>query len=348
MTGKHAHVLVIRFSAMGDVALALPVVKSFATAYPQHRLTFVSRPKFSVFFSGIANVIFFPADVDKTYSGFWGIVQLFFNLRKLKPDVVIDLHDHIRSRVLCFLFRVAGASIVRFDKGRREKKQITARSTKQIAFLPHTVNRYQQAFQLAGFDFPIIPPPYLVANTDNRKRLAEWLQKNNLTKNEMWIGLAPFAAHKSKIWRVQNYKAVIRQSIEKMKCRFFLFGGGANEIQFFNELKTEFPDHCVVVAGSLSLHEEIALISLLDKMLCVDSSNMHLAALMGIPTVSIWGGTHTATGFGAFGNQAHKIVEIETAELPCRPCSVYGKETCFRGDFACLNKITPAQVVANL
>jgi ADP-heptose:LPS heptosyltransferase len=98
------------------------------------------------------------------------------------------------------------------------------------------------------------------------------------------------------------------------------------------------------VAGQLKMKQELALMELLDLMVCTDSSNMHLATMMNVPLVSIWGGTHPDVGFGPFGKSAESVIQISRDELPCRPCSVYGRETCYRGDFACLNRITPDAV----
>ena len=348
MSRDSKHVLVLRFSAMGDVALITPIIKSFLVACPSHTVTVVSRPKFAAFFRKESNVNFFSADVDKAYAGLLGMAKLFNHLRSLRPSVVIDLHDHIRSRLICFLFRLTGTKVVRFKKGRSEKKQITRKECKIRKELPHTVDRYRYAFAEAGFNFSIVDGPYLEAEPSMTTKAEEWLKKNYLLKNETWIGLAPFAAHKTKIWPLENYKELIERINERIKARFFLFGGGHDEVTFFNSLKSTFPNHCIVVAGELSLPEEIALIKKLDKMICVDSSNMHLAALTGTPTVSIWGGTHSATGFSAFGQSHEAIVQINTNELSCRPCSVYGKETCWRGDFACLNRIKPEAVLKHL
>ena len=117
---------------------------------------------------------------------------------------------------------------------------------------------------------------------------------------------------------------------------------------FFLELTAAFPQHTVLVAGQLSLQEELALIRKMDKMLTMDSSNMHLAALLGVPVVSVWGGTHTDAGFGPYGEQGNTIIEVSPAELPCRPCGVYGKPNCHRGDFACLTSIQEDVVVKSL
>ena len=72
--------------------------------------------------------------------------------------------------------------------------------------------------------------------------------------------------------------------------------------------------------------------------------------MAGAPLLSVWGGTHPDVGFGPYGknNENESILQVGRDVLPCRPCSVYGKEDCYRGDFACLNYITPDQVVARM
>jgi ADP-heptose:LPS heptosyltransferase len=348
MAGRSKNILVLRFSAMGDVALLAPVLQSFLHTYPDYQITLATRPKFSDFFYGHKRLQCFPADVDARYSGIIGIFKLFFELKKNRPDTVLDLHDNLRSRFLCLLFRLTGARIVRFDKGRKEKRALTRKENKVRAALPHAVERYHQAFLQAGFTFPILSPPYLNVSDAAETNLNHWLQSNKIEKKEKWFGLAPFAAHKSKIWPVKNYIQMIQEIQKKVPARFFLFGGGPGEISFFVDLQGQFPQECIVVAGQLKLMEEIGLMKKLDKMICVDSSNMHLAALMGVPMVSIWGSTHSDAGFGPFGNKDEAKVQVAIDELACRPCSVYGTETCHRGDFACLTRIKVSDVVKTL
>lgn len=334
---------------MGDVVLLLPVIKSLVTTYPDVEVTVVTRPKFASLFSDIERVVPFPADVDYTYSGIFGMRELFGKLlRRAHYDVVMDMHDHIRTMLLRSLFKIFGVPVVVFEKGRTEKHAFTKRENKRTGVLPHTVERYRLAFEKAGFPLTISPPPYFTIKETTRDEVATWLQTNNLQKKERWIGIAPFAMHTSKIWPVQNYFAVIEQLTKKSPSKFFLFGGGEKDIAFFESLKQKFPAHCIVVAGQLKIKQELVLIQQLDLMLCVDSSNMHLATLTGIPLLSIWGGTHPDVGFGPYGKGEESILQISREELPCRPCSVYGKEKCHRGDFACLNNITANQVVERI
>src|ERR1700750_1154670 len=136
-------ILVIRFSAMGDVVLLAPVIKSFVAAYQDVEVTIVTRPKFAPFFYDMERVVVFPADVDYTYTGLLGIRDLFRKLvRKGHYEVVMDMHDHIRSLLLRSFFKILGTRIVVFDKGRKEKKALTQRENKITTQLPHTVERY--------------------------------------------------------------------------------------------------------------------------------------------------------------------------------------------------------------
>jgi len=336
-------ILVIRFSAMGDVMLLVPVLRSLVAAYPLVEIVLVTRPRFASFFKDIDRLKVFEADVDYTYNGILGMRDLFRSLiRKANYDVVIDLHDHLRTIILRSFFMLFGKKVIVFDKGRPEKRAFVRKENKVTTRLPHTVDRYHQAFEKAGFDFPILPKPFLKPDTESTEIVKQWLVNHKLDKrdNEKWIGIAPFAMHVSKIWPKENYDVLIGKLVQQMPMRIFLFGGGEKEIQFFQNLKDKYPDHCFIVAGELKIRHEIVLLQYIDLMLCVDSSNMHLAALTGTPLLSIWGGTDPDVGFGPYQYGEESILQISREELNCRPCSVYGKETCFRGDFACMNQIT--------
>ena len=280
---------------MGDVVLLVPVIRSCIAAYPDVEITVVTRPKFASFFTDIERVIPFPADVDHTYNGIFGMRDLLKKLlKKASYDIVLDMHDHIRTIMLRNLFKIFANRVLVFDKGRKEKKAITRKENKAVTPLIHTVERYRLVFEEAGFAFTIQPPPYFNLKRSIEEETTDWLVKKGLNKNEKWIGIAPFAMHLSKIWPLDNYVEVMTRLISKSPVKFFLFGGGEVEIKFFETLQQKFPTHVVVVAGQLKLKQELALMERLDVMLCVDSSNMHLASLMGIPVISVWG-EHTRT-----------------------------------------------------
>ena len=99
------HILIIRMSAMGDVAMTVPVIKSFAQNYPDTKITLVSRAFFKPLFKDIANLNFFEVDLKGKHKGIMGIYRLSKDLLKLKIDMIADLHYVLRSRILCFFMK---------------------------------------------------------------------------------------------------------------------------------------------------------------------------------------------------------------------------------------------------
>lgn len=78
---KTEHILVIRFSAMGDVAMTVPVIQSLAKQYPKVRITVLSRPFARPFFEDLApNVGFMEADIKGEYKGVTGLNALYRRL----------------------------------------------------------------------------------------------------------------------------------------------------------------------------------------------------------------------------------------------------------------------------
>jgi ADP-heptose:LPS heptosyltransferase len=117
--------------------------------------------------------------------------------------------------------------------------------------------------------------------------------------------------------------------------RLFLFGGRGEEQRILENWAARYP-HTFSLAGRYALDQELALMSRLNLMLSMDSANMHLASLVGLRVLSFWGATHPWAGFYAYGQDPADAVG---ADLPCRPCSVYGNKPCYRGDWACLHGI---------
>ena len=343
------NILVLRFSAMGDVMLLVPVLRSLTQTYPEVNVTLVTRPRFASFFSNIPQVKLLEADVDGAYSGFFGIRNLFKKIfRHGHYDLVVDVHDHIRTQLLKSFFWLFGTPVVTFRKGRSEKKALVRKKNKHLKPLPHTVQRYHEVFTRIGFQFKIHSSPHLLPDPLSLLKAEAWEKENNLVKKEKWIGIAPFAMHNTKIWPLPNYFPLIQHLVEVEGYKIFFFGGGEQEIQFFENLQKKHEGACFTIAGKMDLSEETAFLQKVDLMVCVDSSNMHLAALSGVPILSIWGGTHPYTGFSPYPEKPGDILQIPANQMPCRPCSVYGKRSCYRKDFACLTQITPDEVLNHI
>ncbi len=326
--------LVIRTSAMGDVALTTSVLSGMRQQYPEVELVLLTRQAFKPFFSSVEGLQLVFPDLKKRHKGFFGLIRLYRDITtRYEFDYVIDLHNVIRSRVLSFLFWLSGVRVAVIDKGRREKRALISGRTKKK--LKHSVERYFDVFSSAGF--PVEPSlgKFIIPTAESLRKAESLID----IKGVLNIGVAPYAKHKLKVWPEENMIRLLQLISESHKVRFWLFGGkeDTEKLASFQNKVAE----AQVIAGKLDLDEELALMSLLDFMIAMDSSNMHMAALVGTKVISIWGGTDPLGGFGAWMQPDNYSIRIPVEELTCRPCTIYGKGECKRGDFACMNWMTP-------
>ena len=328
------HLLVIRTSAMGDVALATPVIRGFRSQYPDVKITLVTRPAFEQIFYSIKDIDLFFPDFKKRHSGFFGIIRLYLDLkRKGRIERVIDLHDVLRTKILRLFFRMTRIPCDVIDKGRRDKREII-KGRSRIR-LKHSVERYCDVFLKAGY--PVIPAD-LPCILSSREALAE-LAGLPFRTGEFNIGVAPYTRHTIKTWPEERIIELLTLIAAERNIKVWFFGG-YDEKEKLEKFASQFPGS-YVITGKMSFAGELALMGRLDIMISMDSSNMHMAALVGTRVISIWGATDPLSGFSAWQQPDDYAIRIPVEELTCRPCTVYGKGKCRRGDLACMMWLTP-------
>jgi len=330
-------ILVFRLSAMGDVALTVPVIRKVIEMNPELHITLVTRPFFAPFFFGIPRVkLYFPR-LEGKHKGLKGLYLLYRDLKKMGPfEKVVDLHAVIRTQVVSFLFRMSGTPVYTIKKGRADKNRLI--HTKKIKQLTHSTQRYIDTFARAGIASKIGKAPYIDYSTEAFQSARSYLLGKLPEKGTLKVGLSPFANNAPKIWGLENFKELITLVNQNHKVVFFLFGGGEKEIKLLKQLE-QHSENVQLVAGKFTLSEEIAMIRMLDLMIAMDSSNMHLAALSGVKTISIWGGTHPAFGFSALGQPEDFHIQPPEGILTCRPCSVFGGKPCIYPTPRCMELI---------
>jgi len=338
---KKEHILIIRFSALGDVAMAVPVVYSLARQYPDLRITVLSRGYARPLFEDLApNVGFMEADLKMEYKGVRGLNALYRRLAAKQFTAVADLHNVLRSGFLRMRFNLGRYHVEHINKHRKGRRHLTSFHHKQLQQQPTSFENYTQVLERLGYpvkiDFQSIFPP----EGGDLSLLPPPMNVKGAT--DQWIGIAPFAAHEGKVYPPQLMRQVIELlTREHPQARIFFFGRGDEEEYFFKEWCQTFPQ-CLYASHVLGpIRQELILMSHLDVMLSMDSANMHLASLTGIPVVSIWGATHPYAGFMGWGQSKDNAIQVD---LDCRPCSIFGQKPCRRGDYACLNNISPETV----
>lgn len=333
------HVLIIRLSAMGDVAMTVPVIRALLQQHSDIKVTVVSRPFFKPFFDGMDRVDFFDVDLKKRHKGFFGIYRLYQDLKKLKIDYVADFHNVLRSKILRTFFKSNGTKTAFTDKGRKEKKELTRLEKKVLKPIKSMINRHADTLAQLGFkvDLSKINFPEKSVLPD------EILTITNEKSDDNWIGIAPFAQYQTKVYPLDLMKETIKLLAENPKNKLFLFGGGEEEILKLNTLQQNF-SNVTVIAGKLKFTQELSLIQHLNLMLSMDSGNGHIAAIYGVSVVTLWGQTHPYAGFVPFNQPLENSLIPDLDKYPFLPTSVYGNKI-IEGYGDAMRSIQPQQIV---
>ena len=146
MTQKKEHLLILRFSSLGDVAMTVPVIRCLLKTYPNLLLTIVSRKTMQPLFNEFKNVNFFPVDFNNRHKGLKGIYQLYRDIQKLSITRVADLHSVMRTDLLCFFFKINFFHVRKISKARFEKYLLTRKKNKKFQPLTPTIYRYVDVF----------------------------------------------------------------------------------------------------------------------------------------------------------------------------------------------------------
>lgn len=339
---KKEHLLVIRFSALGDVAMTVPVVYALAQQYPDVRITVLSRNFARPLFDDLLpNINFMEADLKREYHGITGLNSLYRRLLAKQFTAIADLHSVLRSSYLRMRFNLDHYKVAHIDKHRKDRRRITSSSNKQLIQLPTSFQNYADVFARLGYPVNVQFRSIFSEDGGDMNLLPESLPRP--TVGQPCIGIAPFAAHEGKIYPVRLMEQVVEQLLAKHPdTRIYLFGKGQREDETFPKWCAAHPQFVYVSQHLNNLRDELILMSHLQVMVSMDSANMHLASLVATPVVSVWGATHPFTGFMGWNQSPENAIQIP---LECRPCSIYGQKPCLRGDYACMRNIAPEQIV---
>jgi len=311
---KPKHILVIRLSAMGDVAMIVPVLRALTQQNPELKITVLIKKEFTVFFRDFENLNLFEADVKGKHKGVIGPYKLARELNKENRFCCIaDLHNVLRSKILRNFIK--SKLVISIDKGRSEKKALV--SGRFFQQLKTTHQRYAEVFDKLGYQVDLSNPSF-----PEKVKLDTNLEKY-INADKKTIGIAPFAAHEGKMYPLNLMEEVIKKLDNEY--HILLFGGGQEEVRKLDLIEGKY-QNVINVAGKLSLGEELDIISNLDLMLSMDSGNGHIAAMLGVKVVTLWGVTHPYAGFMPFNHSIDTCLLADKSKFSKIPTSVYGNK----------------------
>lgn len=317
--------------------MMVPVILALKKEYPNLRISVLTRAQFAPIFKRIDGVSAEGVDLKSEYTGFLGLIRLAVKIKRGNYGALADLHNVLRTTVITAFLGHTGIRVKKLDKGRSQRKQLTRIQKKVFKPIKPTITRYAEVLEKLGY--PLSPNSYSTLEPAGPGAIPEtWNPGRGVVK----IGLAPFAAHQGKQYPLGQMEQVIALLTREKNIALFLLGSPAESVVLEQWAKT-YPG-TTNTAGKESFETELNLISQLDLLIGMDSGNGHLAAMFGVPVLTIWGVTHPYAGFAPYGQAEEHWLLPDRDQFPAIPTSIYG-DSYPRGYEAAIATITPQQVV---
>jgi lipopolysaccharide heptosyltransferase II len=324
-------ILIVRFSSIGDIVLASPMIRTLRAAFPKAQIDFLVKSDF--------------ADLVRYNHHLSQIIELrtreFAELKKVtkkikaeRYDVIFDIHGSLRSTYVRLFSRARSEYVV--DK-RSIRRFLLVRFKWNLFRQPvYVAERYLEtamAFgvQNDGKGLEVFIPDEIQFSVSSR------MARHRLDQHEAVIGIAPGAKHETKMWPSDRFARVALHAVRETGAKVLLFGGPDDHTRC-NAIASEVnettgKESVVNLSGTLTLLETAAALDVCDVVLSNDTGIMHLAAARQRNVVAIFGSTVREFGFFPYATPA---AVIEHAGLTCRPCSHIGLPKCPKGHFRCM------------
>lgn len=330
-------VLITCFSSISNVAAIVPQLYGLVNDYPQHEFVVLSRSFLKPLFDKLPRVTFVGADIRGEHKTIVGVYRLFKQLKAMRPDVVLDMQRSWRTKLITRLFALLGTKTLQIGFARREQKYLIKRGANKYHPIPTIFDRQARLYAKIGLkvnnDFHKLYDP----NMEQVAKIKELYGE----KLGHWIGIAPFSIARGKTLPLRKMKNVIAHFDKQPNTKIFLFGAGEMENELLSDWQSLY-NNVYAVHTNLKLDDELILMNFLDVMLCMDSANMHLASLMAVPVVSVWGATHPYSGFLGWKQSVDNCVGVD---FSCRPCTAHSDKKCKYGDYRCLESLHSSKII---
>ncbi|GBU07972.1 glycosyl transferase family 1 [Bacteroidales bacterium] len=340
-----AKTLVVRYSQIGDVLISIPLIYSLAKQNPGDNFTVLTNPKFVGLFAQMpCNVVLMPMIYRKKkipLRGLLYLMQRYFLVLKLLLfsdfDKVVLLQNGSFEDQLKWIYelkksKVSMINLKSFLSPQKLQKPFVASTESLLDIFISTFAHVGYCNLTKEFDISYYK------NTENKLAL---LSKNEIDAKRILVGIAPFSRLEAKVFPLDEMEKVIDYFKDYPNVQVLIFGGGENEKRIAENWKAKFPS-IIPLIGKLSFDEELIVIAACKLMVSMDSANLHLASLLKIPAVSIWGPSHPDLGYYPYNEKKENAILLN---LSCSPCSFWGENACTnKRKYACMD-ISPKIVI---
>ncbi len=331
--------LIIRFSSIGDIILATPLLRALRRRFPKGQIDFVARKEYAELVKNNHNLNFTYEFDART--GFEGLRHLKRRIRDESYDLIVDIHDSLRSKYLRSMRGVERVVVNKRVVQRTALVKLKKNLYKDGLPVPEryieTVQHYGVENDEKGLELHI--PDEILFGVSGK------IATLRLHRFEKIIGVCPGARHFTKRWPRERYAELAAQVVHRVDAKLLLFGGREDRetCSFIHQKVQKEGDKERVTdfSGELSLLETAAAMQYCDVVVTNDSGLMHMASAMQRKIVALFGSTVREFGFYPYRAQA---IVLEEEGVSCRPCSHIGRPACPEGHFRCMMNISVERV----
>lgn len=342
---RRNEILIIQTAFLGDLLLTIPLLKAVREMWPECHLSILCRSGFGSLllrYRLVDEVI----EVNKATRTSWR--DAVDRLKKREFAYVFCPHESFRSALLAarlkgqikigyrrffnrFIFSPRIVRPMQYPEVIRQLAMLAPVSKDWALRLQKFAEEWKETNEHQGGALAWVPD-WASMQVEELKEIRENMIKRRGSARKPVAFLAPGSVWPTKMWTANGYAELARALINKNYEVFLM--GSSSEISICEGISGSVPG-VQSLAGQLSLVEVAERLARADILICNDSGAMHLAALSGVPTVSIFGPTVIELGYRPWQNQA-RIVELP---LACRPCGKHGAKKCPLGTHACMKDL---------
>jgi lipopolysaccharide heptosyltransferase II len=312
-------VVVLRFSAVGDVVLTAPALHALRRAWPRTRIVYAVKER-------LAPLVAHNPNVDEVLplADGEGLLRFARRVRALRPGAVLDLQDKLRGKLLRALLPGVRKVVWR-------KRELRDTLSVKLLLRPFRASmlfadRYHAAVEeLVGREIQRGELRYFLGPQDGEVA-ARALDAAGVDRGAPLLGLSPGAKWETKRWPVERYSELARRALREGFQ--VAVQGDAAEAPLGQRIAREAPG-AVDLCGKLDLRGLGGFISRCSAFVANDSGPLHMARALGVPTLAFFGSTDPAM----FDFTGHTAL---FAGVACSPCSFFGRTRCPRGHFRCM------------
>jgi lipopolysaccharide heptosyltransferase II len=325
-------ILVRATNWVGDGVMSLPALEALRERYPSAEIVLVAKPWVADLYlhhPAVNRMIAYdPAGEHRGPRGFRKLVD---EIRAERFDMAVLFQNAFHAAWMAWRSHIP----VRIGYGLEGRGILLTDSVPvpSPAHYGHQSNYYLQLLFRAGLVEGVSPVEQISLNLENSERTwaANHLKTLGLGGPRFLVGLTPGAAFgPAKRWLPDRYASLADRLIGALNADVLIFGS-RSEKPLAEEIARDMSHTPVILAGTTTLRQLMALLAQCRLVITNDSGPMHLAAALGLPVVAIFGSTDaTATG------PVSPLARIVRHPVACSPC---GLREC-PIDFRCMQGVT--------